>query len=84
MVEPMLSSNLEDNVGHPMAPMTYATSTLYCMTQSLAAGGAGLGTAWGEQTARRLVGDAGFVDLQLHPAPAGNPANKVCVSRRQQ
>jgi len=82
MVEPMLSSNLEDNVGNPMAPMTYATSTLYCMTQSLAAGGAGLGTAWGEQTARRLLGEAGFVDLQLHPAPAGNPINKVFVSRR--
>lgn len=82
MCEPLLSSNLEDNVGNPMAPMAYATSTLYCMTTSLAAGGAGLGTAWGEQTARRLLAAAGFTDPQVFPAPTGNPINKVCVSRR--
>ena len=46
-----VSSNLEDNLANPMAPFIYAVSTLHCLTVSLADGGAGLGTAWGEQTA---------------------------------
>jgi ubiquinone/menaquinone biosynthesis C-methylase UbiE len=44
MNEPRISSNLEDNVGNPVAPITYAISLLHCMTVSLAEGGAGLGT----------------------------------------
>ena len=51
MNEPRISSNLEDNIGNPVAPMTYAISLLHCMTVSLAEGGAGLGTGWGEQVA---------------------------------
>jgi hypothetical protein len=43
--------------------MLYATSTLHCMTVSLAEGGAGLGTAWGEQRARAMLAEAGFVDV---------------------
>ena len=53
MKEPRLSSNLEGQRGNPFAPMTYAVSTLHCMTISLAEGGTGLGTAFGEQLARR-------------------------------
>ncbi len=34
-MEPKLSSNLEDNIGHPFAPLLYATSTLHCLTVSL-------------------------------------------------
>src|SRR5439155_3538043 len=67
-----LSSNLEDNVGNPFAPMTYAVSTLHCMTISLAEGGAGLGTAFGEQLARRMLYDAGVTDITVHEAP-GDP-----------
>ena len=37
---------------NPLAPMLYSVSTLHCLTVSLADGGAGLGTAWGEQLAR--------------------------------
>ena len=33
--------------------MTYSISLLHCMTVSLAEGGAGLGTGWGEQVAWR-------------------------------
>jgi hypothetical protein len=55
MKEPRLSSNLEDNIGNPFAPMAYAVSTPHCMTISLAEGGAGLGTPFGEQIARRLL-----------------------------
>src|SRR5205823_12845060 len=47
MKEPRVSSNLEDNIGNPMAPLVYSTSTLHCLTVSLAHDGAGLGTAFG-------------------------------------
>jgi hypothetical protein len=55
MTEPRLSSNLEDNISNLFAPMAYAASTLHCMTVSLAEGGAGSGTAFGEQLARRMA-----------------------------
>jgi SAM-dependent methyltransferase len=81
MKEPRLSSNLEDNVGNPFAPMTYAVSTLHCMTISLAEGGAGLGTAFGEQLARRMLADAGFTDVTVHVGP-GDTRSGVLVSTR--
>lgn len=81
MNEPRVSSHLEDNIGNPMAPFTYAVSTLHCMTVSLAAGGAGLGTAWGEQLATQMLDDAGFGSVIVHDAP-GDPGNAVFVSTR--
>lgn len=79
--EPRLSANLEDNIGNPGAPFTYAVSTLHCMTVSLAQGGAGLGTAWGEQTALQLLADAGFGDVAVHDAP-GDPGNGIFVTTK--
>jgi Zn-dependent membrane protease YugP len=35
------------------------------MTVSLAAGGMGLGTMWGEQVARRMLVEAGFASVDL-------------------
>lgn len=81
MKEPRVSSNLEDNVGNPFAPLLYSTSTLHCMTVSLAQGGAGLGTAFGEQLALRMLADAGFGDVSVHPAP-GDPADAVFVTSK--
>lgn len=75
------SSNLEDNVGNPFAAFLYGISTLHCMTVSLAEGGAGLGTVWGEQLACRMLADAGFLDIVVHEAP-GDPMDSVYVSRR--
>jgi hypothetical protein len=43
-----------------MGKMVYSVSTLYCMTTSLAHGGAGLGAAMGEEKARELAIEAGF------------------------
>ena len=34
------------------------------MTVSLADGGMGLGTMWGEQTARKMIGEAGFASIR--------------------
>lgn len=82
MDEPRVSSTLEDNIGNPMAPFTYAVSTLHCLTVSLAVGGAGLGTAWGEQVARRMLAEAGFGDVVVHDAP-GDPGNAVFVTHKE-
>jgi hypothetical protein len=39
------------NIGRPAAPVRHAISTLHCLTVSLAHGGAGIGTVFGEQHA---------------------------------
>ncbi|MEX0683232.1 MAG: class I SAM-dependent methyltransferase [Dehalococcoidia bacterium] len=65
MVDIAASSNLEDNLQHPLAPMLYSVSTLHCMTVSLALGGAGLGTVWGDQLARKMLADAGFTSIDM-------------------
>jgi SAM-dependent methyltransferase len=79
-VEPRASSNLEENVGNPFAPWMYGVSILHCMTVSLAEGGAGLGTAWGEQTARRFLAEAGFTSVEVVEAPG--PQNSIYICRR--
>jgi SAM-dependent methyltransferase len=81
MVEPRASSNLEDNLGNPLAAFLYGVSTLHCMTVSLAGGGAGLGAAWGEQAARAMLAEAGFGEVAVHDAP-GDPTNAVFVTTR--
>ncbi len=57
------SSNVEENKDHPLGAFLYTISTMHCMTVSLALGGEGLGTAWGEQKARELMTEAGFRDI---------------------
>ena len=80
MIEPKASSNLEDNIGNPFAPYIYGISVLHCLTVSLAEGGAGLGTAWGEQTARRMLATAGFTSVEVVDAPG--PQNSIYICRR--
>ena len=65
MVDIDASSNLEDNLAHPLAPMLYSISTMHCMTVSLALDGAGLGTMWGEQLARQMLAQAGFARVEV-------------------
>jgi SAM-dependent methyltransferase len=73
-------SAVEDNVGNPFAPWFYGVSTLHCMTVSLAHGGAGLGTMWGEQLALRMLADAGFGEVTLHDVP-DDPFDTLYVAR---
>ncbi len=80
MVDIKASSRLEDNLDDPFAPFLYTVSTLHCMTVSLAQDGAGLGTVWGEELARRMLSDAGFVGLTVHDVP-DDPLNQVYVAR---
>jgi hypothetical protein len=63
------SSNVEENLDHPLGPVLYSVSTFHCMTVSLALDGAGLGTAWGEQTANRMFREAGFTDVETKKIP---------------
>ena len=79
MVEPKASSKLEENIGNPFAPYIYGMSVLHCMTVSLAAGGTGLGTAWGEQSARRMLAEAGFTSIEVVDAPG--PQNSIYICR---
>ena len=58
MVDIRASSHVHENVEHPLGPFLYTASTMHCMTVSLALGGAGLGTAWGEQLALSMLTDA--------------------------
>jgi SAM-dependent methyltransferase len=69
MADVRASSNLEDNLTHPMGPYVYTISTTHCMTVSLAQGGEGLGTAWGEQTANRMLREAGFTHVETKKIP---------------
>lgn len=70
MMEPAVNANLEDNI-EPRVALWYGVSLLFCMTQSLAAGGAGLGTAWGPERAESLCREAGF--SRFRRLPIENP-----------
>jgi len=64
--------NVSEKVGEnlrPMGKMVYSVSTLYCMTTSLAHGGAGIGVAMGEPKARELATAAGFSRFTRLPIP---------------
>lgn len=76
MNEPRMPTALETTSTNPMAPFTYSVSTLHCMTVSLAHGGAGLGTGWGEETALRLLKAAGFGEVTVKTTP-GDPGNAL-------
>lgn len=68
MADIATSSNLEENYDHPMGPTLFMFSTFHCMTVSLAQGGEGLGTCWGEQLARELLAEAGFKSIDTSQA----------------
>ncbi len=68
---------MEENVGNPTAPFLYGVSVMHCMTVSLAHDGAGLGTVWGEQVARRMLSEADFGDVEMGDAP--DPLNSIYV-----
>ena len=60
------SSQMENNLDHPLGSLLYTISTMHCMTVSLAQGGMGLGTMWGRETAREMLRNAGFGEVDIH------------------
>jgi SAM-dependent methyltransferase len=75
------SSHVHENMNLPLAPMLYAISCMHCMTVSLASGGDGLGTMWGEDTALAMLADAGFGSVDVHRLPH-DVMNCFYVARR--
>ncbi len=63
------SSHVHNNLDHPIGPTLYTVSCMHCMTVSLAYGGDGLGTMWGEEKAREMLSDAGFKRLSVTRLP---------------
>ena len=78
MVEFKFFSDVAGNLANALAPLYYTISTLYCTTVSLAEGGEGLGAVWGEETARRLLGDAGFSRVEAVDCPRPQNVMYLC------
>jgi SAM-dependent methyltransferase len=81
MAEFKAESALEGNLDLPWASFLYAISTFHCMSVSLGQGGAGLGTAWGVQTAERMLREAGFTEVERRDLD-DDPFNAYFVARR--
>lgn len=67
MMEPKVSPELADDVGSHQAALVYGMSTMFCLSQSLAQGGVGVGAAWGPRRAEELCREAGFTEFTLLP-----------------
>lgn len=80
MADIAASSRLEKNLDHPFGPALYSLSLLHCMTVSLAHGGEGLGTMWGEEKAIELLGEAGFGDIEVRKVD-GDVLNSYYIAR---
>jgi 2-polyprenyl-3-methyl-5-hydroxy-6-metoxy-1,4-benzoquinol methylase len=59
------SADVSGNLDHPVAPLLYMLSCMHCMTVSLAYGGMGLGTMWGQEKALQMLSDAGFTQVEI-------------------
>ena len=81
MVDVKASSELEDNVGVPLATYLYTVSTMHCMSVSLAFDGAGLGTVWGRQLALSMLADAGFKDVRVEEID-NDPINYYYIANK--
>ncbi|XP_070582195.1 S-adenosylmethionine-dependent methyltransferase Rv2258c-like [Ptychodera flava] len=70
MIDVNASSNIRENMDHPMGPCYYATSLMHCMSVSLYfENGMGLGAMWGKEKAKEMVEKVGFRCVQLEPQP---------------
>jgi 2-polyprenyl-3-methyl-5-hydroxy-6-metoxy-1,4-benzoquinol methylase len=81
MVDIKASSQLEDNIGVPLATYLYAVSTMHCMSVSLGLDGDGLGTFWGQQLATSMLADAGFPDVTVNEIES-DPINNYYMARK--
>ncbi|MBW4618885.1 MAG: class I SAM-dependent methyltransferase [Cyanosarcina radialis HA8281-LM2] len=65
MQEIRASSQVNNNLEHPLGPWLYTISCLHCMTVSLSSGGMGLGTVWGREKALEMLAAAGFGSVEI-------------------
>ncbi|MEM8968399.1 MAG: class I SAM-dependent methyltransferase [Bacteroidota bacterium] len=66
MVDINASSDVTQNVDHPVGTLLYTISTMHCMTVSLAQDGMGLGAMWGREKARVMLNEASFTRIEEH------------------
>jgi 2-polyprenyl-3-methyl-5-hydroxy-6-metoxy-1,4-benzoquinol methylase len=81
MVDIAASSRLHENLEHPLGPALYTASIFHCMSVSLANGGPGLGTMWGEQQALETLRQAGFHDVEVKRVEA-DLLNNYYIARK--
>lgn len=60
------SSQLHQNLDHPLGTLLYTVSCMHCMTVSLAQNGEGLGAMWGKEKALDMLAKAGFDQVEVH------------------
>lgn len=75
------SSHVHEDTNHPLGTYLYTISCMHCMTVSLAQNGDGLGAMWGKETAVRMLGEAGFAQVDVESLPH-DPINFFYVSRK--
>jgi SAM-dependent methyltransferase len=75
------TSHVYSDIGHPMGTFLYMASTMHCMSVSLAHGGEGLGTMWGEEKTREYLQRAGFRSIETNQL-AHDFANNWYVVRK--
>jgi SAM-dependent methyltransferase len=80
MVDVAASSDIGENLDHPIGPFGYTVSCMHCMTVSLAQNGEGLGAMWGEQKARQMLAEAGFRQVEVKQVP-GDVINNYYIAR---
>lgn len=76
------SSRLEENIEHPLGTTLFTFSLMHCMTVSLASGGAGLGTVWGQQRALHMLTEAGFGAVEIKQVP-GDILNNYYITQKR-
>ena len=59
------TTDVGGNMEHPIAPLLYTISCMHCMTVSLAYGGMGLGSMWGQEKALQMLSEAGFSSVEI-------------------
>ena len=75
MIDFKFSSNVEENIGNPFAPLYYGISVMHCMTVSLAEGGAGFRNDVGHPARAAHAGRRG-----PHPRRGrGFPPTQNCI-----
>jgi 2-polyprenyl-3-methyl-5-hydroxy-6-metoxy-1,4-benzoquinol methylase len=75
------SSHVHNNLDHPLGPFLYTISTTHCTTVSLARNGEGLGAMWGEEKARKMLGEAGFTRVVVEQLPHDFANNYFVVTK---
>jgi cyclopropane fatty-acyl-phospholipid synthase-like methyltransferase len=63
------SSQVQQNMEHPIAPFLYTISCMHCMTVSLSQNGKGLGAMWGKELACKMLNEAGFSQVEVKQLP---------------